>query len=43
MFVLLQTSNTDMYINWDQFYDVDEYNTGPHSTGIKKYILGIGE
>lgn len=32
-----------MYVNWDGFYDVEEYNNGPHSTGIKEYILGIGK
>ncbi|VDI61828.1 polycystin 2 [Mytilus galloprovincialis] len=36
------TSNTDLYINWDGFHDVEEYETGPHATGIKEYILGIG-
>jgi hypothetical protein len=32
-----------MYVNWDGFYDIEEYNNGPHSTGIKEYILGIGK
>ena len=38
-----QTSLTDMYVNWDGFHDVEEYNVGPHSTGIKDYIVGIGK
>lgn len=40
---LFQTVNTNMYVNWEGFYDVEEYNNGPHSTGIKEYILGIGK
>ncbi|CAG2234222.1 unnamed protein product [Mytilus edulis] len=40
--IVYQTSNTDLYINWDGFHDVEEYETGPHATGIKEYILGIG-
>ncbi|XP_076117799.1 uncharacterized protein LOC143085385 [Mytilus galloprovincialis] len=40
--IVYQTSNTDLYINWDGFHDVEEYDTGPHATGIKEYILGIG-
>ncbi|XP_063415906.1 uncharacterized protein LOC134697555 [Mytilus trossulus] len=40
--LIYQTSNTDLYINWDGFRDVEEYDTGPHATGIKEYILGIG-
>ncbi|CAC5422078.1 unnamed protein product [Mytilus coruscus] len=36
------TVTTDMYVNWDSFYDVEEYTNGPHSSGIKEYILGIG-
>jgi hypothetical protein len=32
-----------MYINWEGFHDVEEFNTGPHSTGIKEYIIGLGE
>ncbi|XP_071123173.1 uncharacterized protein [Mytilus edulis] len=40
--VTYQTVTTDMYVNWDGFYDVEEYDNGPHSTGIKEYILGIG-
>jgi hypothetical protein len=32
-----------MYVNWDGFHDVEEYNVGPHSTGIKEYIVGIGK
>lgn len=42
-FILHKTSNTDLYINWDGFRDVEEYDTGPHATGIKEYILGIGK
>jgi hypothetical protein len=32
-----------MYVNWDGFQDVEEFSVGPHSTGIKEYILGIGK
>ena len=32
-----------MYINWEGFHDVEEFNTGPHSTGIQEYIIGLGE
>ena len=32
-----------MYVNWDNFQDVEEFNNGPHPSGIKEYILGIGE
>lgn len=39
----LQTTTTNLYVNWDGFRDVEEYGVGPHSTGIKEYILGIGK
>ncbi|CAC5386461.1 unnamed protein product [Mytilus coruscus] len=39
---IYQTTITDLYVNWDGFHDVEEYEVGPHSTGIKQYILGIG-
>ena len=42
-YYFLQTSNTDMYVNWDGFQDVEEFNVGPHTSGIKHYILGIGK
>jgi len=41
--IFCQTSNTDMYVNWDGFQDVEEFSVGPHPTGIKEYILGIGK
>ncbi|XP_052067298.1 uncharacterized protein LOC127706680 [Mytilus californianus] len=37
-----QTSDSDMYVNWDNFQDVEEFNNGPHPSGIKEYVLGIG-
>ncbi|CAC5370733.1 unnamed protein product [Mytilus coruscus] len=39
---IYQTTTTHLYVNWDGFRDVEEYGVGPHSTGIKEYILGIG-
>ncbi|CAG2247188.1 unnamed protein product [Mytilus edulis] len=39
---IYQTTTTNLYVNWDGFRDVEEYGVGPHSTGIKEYILGIG-
>ncbi|CAG2233138.1 unnamed protein product [Mytilus edulis] len=39
---IYQTTITDLYVNWDGFHDVEEYGVGPHSTGIKQYLLGIG-
>ena len=43
LWLLFQTSNTDMYFYWDGFEDVEELKVGQHSTGIKEYILGIGK
>ncbi|XP_062569401.1 uncharacterized protein LOC134231455, partial [Saccostrea cucullata] len=37
-----QTSTTDMYINWETFLDVEEFQTGSHPSGIQNYVLGIG-
>ncbi|CAG2222618.1 unnamed protein product [Mytilus edulis] len=39
---IYQTSDSDLYVNWDNFQDVEEFNNGPHPSGIKEYILGIG-
>ncbi|XP_076113973.1 uncharacterized protein LOC143082259 [Mytilus galloprovincialis] len=39
---IYQTSDSDMYVNWDNFQDVEEFDNGPHPSGIKEYILGIG-
>lgn len=37
-----QISTTDMFISWDSFEDVEEFQTISHSSGIQNYMLGIG-
>nr|XP_034332757.1 uncharacterized protein LOC105327902 isoform X2 [Crassostrea gigas] len=37
-----QISTTDMYVSWDSFEDVEEFQTSPHTSGIQNYELGIG-
>ncbi|XP_061176006.1 uncharacterized protein LOC133184957 [Saccostrea echinata] len=37
-----QTSTTDIYVTWDSFKDVEEFQTTSHATGVKNYELGIG-
>ncbi|XP_021364672.1 uncharacterized protein LOC110457646 [Mizuhopecten yessoensis] len=37
-----QTSTYDMSINWDPFYDVEEFGFTPHFTGIKAYWVSVG-
>ncbi|KAK3101031.1 hypothetical protein FSP39_000383, partial [Pinctada imbricata] len=37
-----QTSTSDMYINWDSFRDVEEFNTLAHSSGVQDYTFGLG-
>lgn len=40
--ILKQISSSDMYITWDSFKDVEEFQTISHSSGIQSYMLGIG-
>ncbi|XP_061176007.1 uncharacterized protein LOC133184958 [Saccostrea echinata] len=37
-----QTSTTDLYITWDSFKDVEEFQTISHAFGVQAYQLGIG-
>ncbi|KAK3103765.1 hypothetical protein FSP39_021725 [Pinctada imbricata] len=37
-----QTSTSNMYVNWDSFRDVEEFNTLAHSSGIQDYTFGLG-
>jgi len=39
----LQSSITEMYVNWESFIDVEEFGTGPNPTGIMDYTVGIGK
>lgn len=40
--VIIQISTTDMYVSWDSFEDVEEFQTIAHTFGIQNYELGIG-
>lgn len=40
--VIIQISTTNMYVSWDSFEDVEEFQTIPHTSGIQNYELGIG-
>ncbi|XP_056015772.1 uncharacterized protein LOC125675332 [Ostrea edulis] len=37
-----QISATDLYVTWDSFIDVEEFNMISHSSGIQNYQLGLG-
>ncbi|XP_062606252.1 uncharacterized protein LOC134268062, partial [Saccostrea cucullata] len=37
-----QISTTDMYVSWESFEDVEEFQTIPHAFGVQNYQLGIG-
>ncbi|XP_078322971.1 uncharacterized protein LOC111122905 [Crassostrea virginica] len=37
-----QTSTSVLYVNWETFQDVEEFQTISHASGIQKYKLGIG-
>lgn len=39
---LLQTSTSVLYVNWETFQDVEEFQTISHASGIQNYQLGIG-
>lgn len=40
---LLQTSTSVLYVNWETFQDVEEFQTISHASGIQNYQLGIGK
>lgn len=40
--IIIQISTTNMYVSWDSFEDVEEFQTIPHTSGIQNYELGIG-
>lgn len=39
----LQTSTSVLYVNWETFQDVEEFQTISHASGIQNYQLGIGK
>lgn len=38
-----QSSTSDLYVSWDSFVDVEEYDQAVHSSGIKEYQVGLGK
>lgn len=42
LFLVFQTSTSVLYINWNTFQDVEEFQTISHASGIQNYKLGIG-
>lgn len=42
LFLFFQTSTSVLYINWNTFQDVEEFQTISHASGIQNYKLGIG-
>ncbi|XP_070571537.1 uncharacterized protein [Ptychodera flava] len=39
---LYQASSTDLVVNWNGFYDVEEHGRTSHSSGIRRYEVAVG-
>lgn len=42
MHIFFQTATSVLYVNWESFQDVEEFQTISHASGIQNYKLGIG-